>query len=304
MGPETWRMNQQITIADVQLEATILLPNGKRRITDVLLTCSSGTRIAVEIAVTNPKEHEYASQMESVNILAVEHQAKVSDPDQEIPSAQQILSEATWLWEPYSGPLREAMTAKQQHDALLFTEIQIVATHRETQIAASTAKSDPKGSHHLLIGITEQVFELDGHDPYQQSSLNELHSRVLRGLAYTHTRVHEVEIQPFRNLVNTIVPAPRARIRPIRQDKFGSWLRRDTKETLNRRAKRVAQLGFSQSSNRATLFTVRISPWRIYVDFDSTDVRRIWEVDCEPTIYAFPQNRPEHRELGSVDISL
>ena len=297
MGTEPWRMNPQITVANVQIEAPILLPDGKRRVADVLLTCEDGRRIAVEVAVTNSKEPEYASQMESVGILAIEHLATVTNPNQEIPSAQQILVEATWLWEPHSGPLRESMKARQQRDRFLFAETQLASLNKATDKAASTAKSHPKDAHELLIGIAARVVELTAHDPVQQSTLSELRNRAGKGLAITHTRAHETEAHPFRELVNALVPTPSAQIRPIAQDKFGSWLRRDTREILNRRARQVAQLGFYQTDKRATLFTARTGSWQTYVDFDSTDVMRIWEVDCEPAIYAFPENPLEHREL-------
>ena len=290
-------MDPQITVTDVQVEATIPLPDGERRIADVLLTCTDGRRIAVEIHVTNPKEPEYAAQMESAGIHAIEHHATVSDPDQAIPSAQQILAEATWLWEPYSGRLRKSMEARRRHDRFLYGETQLVALTKAIGKAASVAKRYPQDAHEALLAVASHLVQLKTHDHDQQRTLAELRSRTQKGLAFTHTRAHEVKAQPFRKLVSAVIPTPNVSIRPITQDKLGSWLRRDTRHILNQRANQVARLGFRQSGARATLFTASAGTWRMYVDFDSTDIIRIWEVDCEPAIYAFPENPPEQREL-------
>ena len=78
MGPEPWLPNPEITVANVEIETSITLPDGSRREPDVLLTTEDGRQVAVEIHVTNAKELEYAKQMESVDILAVEHHATVT----------------------------------------------------------------------------------------------------------------------------------------------------------------------------------------------------------------------------------
>ena len=82
----------------------------------------------------------------------------------------------------------------------------------------------------------------------------------------------------------------RVGIDPITEDKFGSFLRADTRRQINQNARKLAELGFSQQSSRNTLFKVQLDGWAIYADLDSTDVMRIWEVNCAPGIYAFPQD--------------
>ena len=74
----------------------------------------------------------------------------------------------------------------------------------------------------------------------------------------------------------------------ITMDKFGSYLRSHTKQTLNRHAITIVSMGFQQQASRPTLFRYQSEGWNIHADLDSTDVMRIWEVDCEPAIYAFP----------------
>ena len=80
-----------------------------------------------------------------------------------------------------------------------------------------------------------------------------------------------------------------ARLAEIRQDRFGSFLRPDTRRTVNEYARKLAGIGFIQSHRRATLFNVRVDEWSIYADLDSTQVMRIWEVGCAPGLYAFPE---------------
>ena len=81
---------------------------------------------------------------------------------------------------------------------------------------------------------------------------------------------------------------------PIEKDRYGSWLKWQTKSTLNRYAGTIAELGFQQEASRPTLFKYQAEGWRIYADLDSTEVMRIWQVDCEPAIYAFEPSSTRH----------
>ena len=94
------------------------------------------------------------------------------------------------------------------------------------------------------------------------------------------------------------VRTDRPRLETIRQDKFGSFLRLDTRRMVNENARKLSEIGFEQRPTRPTLFNARVEKWSIFADLDSTDVMRIWEVDCAPGLYAFPQDAepPECRE--------
>ena len=94
------------------------------------------------------------------------------------------------------------------------------------------------------------------------------------------------------------VKTDRPKLETINQDRFGSFLRFDTKRTVNEKAKQLVGIGFAQRPSRPTLFNVRAEKWSIFADLDSTEVMRIWEVDCAPGLYAFPQDTepPECRE--------
>ena len=80
------------------------------------------------------------------------------------------------------------------------------------------------------------------------------------------------------------------RLTPITQDRFGSYLRSDTKRRVNTNAGKLAAAGFRQQPKRPTLFRVDVDGWRIFADLDSTEVMKIWEVDCLPGFYAFPED--------------
>ena len=94
------------------------------------------------------------------------------------------------------------------------------------------------------------------------------------------------------------VKTDRPKFETIKQDKFGSFLRFDTRRMVNENAKKLVGIGFEQRPSRPTLFNVRAEQWSIFADLDSTDVMRIWEVDCAPGLYTFPQHAkpPECRE--------
>ncbi len=79
-------------------------------------------------------------------------------------------------------------------------------------------------------------------------------------------------------------------LKRILKDRYGSFLWADTRERVNRNARKLAELGLRQQDTRPTLFKVQIDCWSIYADLDSTEVMRIWEVDCAAGLYAFPQD--------------
>ena len=93
-------------------------------------------------------------------------------------------------------------------------------------------------------------------------------------------------------LRNTLLPnhGNHERIEQIIKDRYGSYLRADTRRRVNENARRLATVGFSQQKSRPTLFKLQVNHWAIYADLDSTEVMRIWEVDCAPGLYAFPED--------------
>ena len=92
--------------------------------------------------------------------------------------------------------------------------------------------------------------------------------------------------------------AATSKLETIRQDRFGAFLRRDTRELVNENARKLARIWFGQRSSRPTLFNVKVDEWSIFADLDSTEVMRIWELECAPGLYAFPEdtNPPKCRE--------
>ena len=297
MGKETWRMDPDFTVASAQTEVLVELPDGTQRIADVMITGEDGRRLLIEIAVTNPKDEIYRNQMKSLGLLAVEHQAKVSDPNDEVPSAEEILVQSTWLWEPYSEPLRESKEARRVRDSFLTYETQIQAAARTIQSIALKARENPVSAHENLTSINRLVAEIHPNDDFQKRERESMQARIDKGLVTMHVWVEEAERGKYRDLVTTIKPVGNPKLQRIEKDKFDNSLRRDTRHTLNQRARTVAELGFRQQDSRPTLFRARTAQWTIYVDFDSTDVMRIWEVDCEPAIYAFPDDDMAEREM-------
>lgn len=97
---------------------------------------------------------------------------------------------------------------------------------------------------------------------------------------------------------------PNQRIQPklerITKDRYGSLLRADTRGRVNRNARMLAALGFRQQDSRPTLFKVQIDQRSIYADLDSTEVMRIWEVDCAAGLYVFSQDPEPPRCRGCV----
>ncbi len=86
-------------------------------------------------------------------------------------------------------------------------------------------------------------------------------------------------------------PNKRCELKPITHDKFGSPLRRGTRQTVETNARKLDWIGFEQQESRPTLFIARVVGWKIYADLGGSEIMRIWEVDCDPAIYAFPDNR-------------
>ena len=79
------------------------------------------------------------------------------------------------------------------------------------------------------------------------------------------------------------------RLVTISKDRYGSWLRAETRLRIMANARKLINMGFQQQNSRPTLFLFQVGQRKIYADLDSTDVMRIWEVDCEPAIYSFPE---------------
>ena len=101
-------------------------------------------------------------------------------------------------------------------------------------------------------------------------------------------------LKPLEKRANLWQPQ---KLNTIEKDRFGSFLRWDTKQTLNRHATKITSIGFQQQTSRPTLFRYQDEGWEIYADLDSTEVMRIWEVDCAPAVYAFgPENTVHCRE--------
>ena len=91
-----------------------------------------------------------------------------------------------------------------------------------------------------------------------------------------------------------------AQLQPILKDRYGAVLYPQVQKKIMHYARRLIDLGFVQQSGRPTLFVYNIEGWRIFADLDSTQVMRIWEVDCNPALYAFPQDRSCRECLLSV----
>ena len=74
----------------------------------------------------------------------------------------------------------------------------------------------------------------------------------------------------------------------ITQDRSCARLREETRLRIMANARRLIKLEFRQQERRPTLFLLQAGQRKIYADLDSTEVMRIWEVDCEPDLYSFP----------------
>ena len=85
-------------------------------------------------------------------------------------------------------------------------------------------------------------------------------------------------------------------ITSITRDRYGSPLKWHTRKQVMTNARKLVWLGFQQQKKRPTLFLHQTGRWKIYADLDSTEVMRIWEVDCEPALYAFGKDASGCRE--------
>ena len=103
--------------------------------------------------------------------------------------------------------------------------------------------------------------------------------------------------QVIRRQLKGIGPHPGKppQLKMITQDRFGNILHPGTQRKAMANARKLAWLGFRQRPSRATLFEYPVGDWLVYADLDSTEVLRIWEVDCEPAIYAFPRDGSKPR---------
>ncbi len=88
-------------------------------------------------------------------------------------------------------------------------------------------------------------------------------------------------------------------ITPVKQDKYGAYLRRDTQAIVNGAARNLQRMGFQQRSSRPTLFSLTCrTPYgdlHIFADLDSTDTIRLWDFlkwghTIPAALFAFPKN--------------
>ena len=124
------------------------------------------------------------------------------------------------------------------------------------------------------------------------------HSPRLAQMAGRGKQAHRLAWSLARSLVAGIRPRS-GRIPPITpmtHDRYGSPLKWHTRKKVMASAQKLARLGFQQQTKRPTLFLYQTGRWKIYADLDSTEVMRIWEVDCEPALYAFGKDARECRE--------
>ena len=122
------------------------------------------------------------------------------------------------------------------------------------------------------------------------SNCNKVEERAHQTYETGRRQAQEIikEIKPHPGLVSHLVA--------ITHDKFGSPLRRDTRERLTTYAYKLVWLGFSQAKKRPTLFQFRAGRWTVCADLDSTSVMKIWDVGCVPAVYAFGSPKEGCRE--------
>lgn len=245
-GPEPWNMTATFTVATVQIKSPIRVTESVERIPDVMLTTTDGRRIAIEIVVSNPKEPEYTNQMLSVGVLAIEHHAQVRDPLGRIPSPQEIIHGSQWIAESYSGTLAEAKKARKHQDAFLKAELIFIALEKSIDRAAAIARPQPEEAFDALCAAATVLLSLGQPDERQARMADTIAERIATGLQYTHKRGHEQQFERFKEAIPSLKPNPQAQIREIRQDRRGRWLRRDTRDRVNRLALQVERLGYRQ----------------------------------------------------------
>ena len=113
-------------------------------------------------------------------------------------------------------------------------------------------------------------------------------------VAETHRR----KMRQAKKLVAGMMP-PSGKIPlipSITHDRYGSPLKWHTRKQVMVNARKLVWLGFQQQTKRPTLFLHQAGRWKIYADLDSTEVMRIWEVDCEPALYASGKDASGCRE--------
>ncbi len=120
---------------------------------------------------------------------------------------------------------------------------------------------------------------------------------------------HDQRKNKAREIVVGIAPRPGnvPNLTEVTHDRYGSPLKTWTRNRIMANARKLAALGFRQQPKRPTLFLFQAEGRRIFADLDSTEVMRIWEVDCAPAIYSFPErNGPGCREcvLEFVELRL
>ncbi len=101
---------------------------------------------------------------------------------------------------------------------------------------------------------------------------------------------HERRQAEAREIVAGITPQPGnlPHLTSVTHDRYGSPLKAFTRNRIMGNARKLVALGFKQQPTRPTLFLLQDEGRKVYADLDSTEVMRIWEVDCVPAIYSFP----------------
>lgn len=283
-GTGDGQMDPTFTVHQAIVERRFDLSDGAYRQVDVALTDVTGRILAVEIAVTNAKDRDYRRDVAAIRLLAVECVVPVLvDPD-DLPTAQEILASAEWLWEPYSREVaRTRMRLKQEAFSSAYPDLQA-----KVEGVASSARTDPQASLSQLLAAKAQLSKLEPASPEQRVDQATIGERIANGIRWS-----------IETTLSMGKPSERLR---IRADKFGSFLRSDTARRVNKYAGRIHRAGFAQANpSKPTLFSAKLAGHTLYVDLGGTEVLRIWEVECVPAIYAFPFSIYRDALLEAVD---
>lgn len=105
-------------------------------------------------------------------------------------------------------------------------------------------------------------------------------------------RIRKIDLKHF---MMPVFLKNQSRIQELNHDQFGKPLFSKIKNRLNTYAHMLHDVGFAQSSQRATLFIYDNPYWDLYADLDSTGLMPIWEDDCEVALYASPKNGRKER---------
>ena len=164
------------------------------------------------------------------------------------------------------------------------------------------SKTDPAGEGAVVAITPPCVRSLEAirpEDPEDQASVFQLTARQrtnrikaacqAAGLDGDTFSGHSGRVGLAQMMSGTGAPTETT-MKPITQDKVQSFLRAETRKLVNNNARKLASAGFTQQPSRPTLFRADADEWKIYADLDSTEVMRIWEVDCLPGLYAFPED--------------